>query len=352
MLAHGMLALGLADELAPPVATHLSSARWPLAGALTVVGVSSIAALPVMPSAPAEAPPSRLIKLPRTAPVAALTTSALMPMAEAAPLAGHGEGAQDAWPHPLMPETQPPEPPTPETAAPAVVAAAGASPSVDSVAAPPVYATKPPRSTTLRYDLSKGLIKATGELRWRVDGATYDAVLEGSFLGLEVLDWHSAGHFDAAGLAPTRFTDQRKGTAARAANFQRDKALITYSGPDTTFRLYPGAQDRLSWMVQMAAIANARSGGWVAGERITFFVTGARGDASMWHFSVIGRERLNLATGASDTWHLVREADSPRETRVDVWIDPALQNLPVRARMAQSDGDALELRLTGVRAAP
>jgi hypothetical protein len=212
---------------------------------------------------------------------------------------------------------------------------------------PPVYRTKPPPSVTLRYKLSKGLLSATGELRWTLNAGAYEAVLEGSVLGMDVLDWRSTGRIDAAGLAPTRFTDQRRGKDMRAANFQRDKALITYSGPSAQYPLYPGSQDRLSWMLQLAAIANARSAPWTAGERITLFVTGARGDASMWDFAVQGREKLSLPTGTAEVWHLARVAEGVRDNRVDVWIAPSLHNMPVRARMGSADGEALELRLTG-----
>jgi hypothetical protein len=212
---------------------------------------------------------------------------------------------------------------------------------------PPVYRTKPPPSVTLRYKLSKGLLSATGELRWKLNAGAYEAVLEGSVLGMDVLDWRSTGRIDAAGLAPTRFTDQRRGRTVRAANFQRDKAIITYSGPSDQYPLYPGSQDRLSWMLQLAAIANARSAAWAVGERITLFVTGARGDASIWDFTVQGREKLSLPTGTAEVWHLARVADGPRDNRVDVWIAPSMQNLPVRARMGSADGEALELRLTG-----
>jgi Protein of unknown function (DUF3108) len=229
-------------------------------------------------------------------------------------------------------------------AAPEALASAAAPPLSDP---PPVYRTKPPPSVTLRYKLSKGLLSATGELRWKLNAGAYEAVLEGSVLGMDVLDWRSTGRIDAAGLAPTRFTDQRRGRTVRAANFQRDKAIITYSGPSDQYPLYPGSQDRLSWMLQLAAIANARSAAWTVGERITLFVTGARGDASMWDFTVQGREKLSLPTGTAEVWHLARVADGPRDNRVDVWIAPSLQNMPVRARMGSADGEALELRLTG-----
>jgi Protein of unknown function (DUF3108) len=239
---------------------------------------------------------------------------------------------------PTAADTSPPSANSPDASA-----SAAAPPLPDP---PPVYRTKPPPSVTLRYTLSKGLLSATGELRWKLNAGAYEAVLEGSVLGMDVLDWRSTGRIDAAGLAPTRFTDQRRGRAVRAANFQRDKALITYSGPSAQYPLYPGSQDRLSWMLQLAAIANARSAPWTAGERITLFVTGARGDASIWDFTVQGREKLSLPGGTADVWHLARVADGPRDNRVDVWIAPAMQNMPVRARMGSADGEALELRLT------
>ena len=124
----------------------------------------------------------------------------------------------------------------------------------------PVYRTRLPPAMTLRYQMSRGILHGTGELQWRPAADHYELRLEGRVAGLAILTQTSAGGFDAAGLAPLRFTDQRMRRAAVAANFQRDADKITFSGPSAELPLLPGEQDRLSWMVQLAAIAAAEPG--------------------------------------------------------------------------------------------
>ena len=63
-----------------------------------------------------------------------------------------------------------------------------------------------------------------------------------------------------------RFTDTRIRRATVAANFQREAGVngggkISFSGSAQELPLVPGVQDRVSWMVQLAAIvANSTAG--------------------------------------------------------------------------------------------
>jgi hypothetical protein len=59
--------------------------------------------------------------------------------------------------------------------------------------------------------------------------------------------------------------------------------------------LAAGAQDRLSWIVQLAAIVQARHP--AAGERIVMQVAGPRGDADAWQFDVLGDTILETDAG-------------------------------------------------------
>jgi hypothetical protein len=48
----------------------------------------------------------------------------------------------------------------------------------------------------------------------------------------------------------------------------------------------------------------------------------------------------------ADVLHLLREAQRPYDTRVEVWLDPAQQHLPVRAVLSTvPGGQPLEFRL-------
>jgi hypothetical protein len=241
--------------------------------------------------------------------------------------------------------------------APHLVAAAASAGEAAADAAgepPPVYPTRLPGAFRFVYDMSRGMISGRGELALRLTPDGYEAKLEGSVAGFSILDWTSRGGFDAAGFAPLRFVDQRRGRGAQAANFQRAEGRILYSGTKREAPLPPGAQDRLSWMLQLAAIARARPQRLVEGARITLFVSGARGDADAWTFQVGAPVRLDTPAGTVQAVPLLREPRKEYDTRAEVWLDPAREYLPAKARLQSSreGGDALELLLQEVQAPP
>jgi hypothetical protein len=247
--------------------------------------------------------------------------------------------------------------------------AAGASPSsVDRPPAgadapeppPPTYATRVPEAALLRYTMRRGALSGQGVLHWRLvpeatapgraaGGPSYRLDFVGRAFGALLLGWHSEGRLDAHGLAPDRFVDRRRQRSALAANFQRQRGVITYSGEGEDVPLLPGAQDRLSWMVQLPAIVAAQPALARPGATLSMQVTGARGDADVWAFRVVDRQDLNLPAGAvQQALHLRREPRKPRDTRVEVWLDPARQWLPVRLRLSPAEGgEGTEFLLSG-----
>ncbi len=242
--------------------------------------------------------------------------------------------------------------PPPEPAASAEARAEAAPPAQPAAAAsdaegapPPLYATQLPPPLTLRYELRRGRLSGSGDLLWRPEGGRYSLRLEGSVMGLSVITQDSSGTLDTHGLAPERFTDQRARRPMVAANFEREAGRIRFSGPSHELPWQPGVQDRLSWMVQLAAVVQAEPQRLAAGERIVLQVVGARGDASTWAFRSLGRETLTLFAAPVETVRLLREPRHPYDTRVEVWLDPARHHLPVRAAMGSGDDDRLELRL-------
>lgn len=214
-------------------------------------------------------------------------------------------------------------------APPEAIAAAEApapSPATDAVEIP-VYATRIPPAGLWHFDLQRGL--ATGEaiLDWSVSAADgYALHLQGRIAGMTLLDWVSRGALDAAGVAPERFVLRRRGRDAQAVNFQREAGKISFSGPRHEWPLLPGAQDRLSWLIQVPAIIAAAPERFAAGQRIVLFVAGARGDADVWVFQVMGPD----AVGDIPALKLLREARKPYDIRVELWLDPAEHHLPLR----------------------
>ena len=259
--------------------------------------------------------------------------------------------AQADAPAPAV-EAPPVEAPRSEAAAsqaasePATPAAAAASAAGSSEAGMALYRTQFAPPLTLLYELRRGALSGTAELNWRPAGTQYELRLEGSVAGLTVLLQTSQGGFDDAGLAPLRFTDQRMQRETRAANFQREQGKITFSGPSTEYPLRAGAQDRLSWMLQLAAVAAAEPLLLAPDGKIALYVVGARGDADLWVFQYVAHETVDTASGPVRAVKFVREPRGPYDTQVEAWLDPARHHLPVRARLSTSpDGDALELLL-------
>ena len=159
----------------------------------------------------------------------------------------------------------------------------------------------------------------------------------------------SSGGFDAAGIAPLRFTDQRLRRSATAANFQRAADKITYSGSGSEFALRPGAQDRLSWMLQLAAIVAGDPQFAKAGAKVVMYVTGSHGDAGVWVFRCVGPEAVPVRGGSVTAIKFVREPRDAYDTTVQVWLDPQQHDLPVRATQKSGPNDeGYDLRLLEV----
>jgi hypothetical protein len=100
-------------------------------------------------------------------------------------------------------------------------------------------------------------------------------------------------------------------------------------------------------MIQLPAIVEADAALARAGAVVTLFVAGTRGDAEAWRFEVQGPAALELPAGAvPNALQLQREPTRPYDTRVEVWLDPQRQHLPVRAVFTTlPGGQPLQLEL-------
>ena len=350
----------------PAPLTVRSVAAQPVPAALAQpVAVAGVERLPVTPApsttlARGHAGPSPAAPPPAAQDATPAAGDAPAAEADAAPAPADSSAPTDPPPAAAEPDQTDPQtpPPSPEGEAggPLTLAAATAGMATAAAAAPaaaraetvqvPVYATRLAAPFSARYQLKRGLISGSGTLRWSpsADGR-YEARLDGSVAGFNVLDWTSTGAIDRAGVAPERFLIRRRGKDAQAANFQRAAGKISYSGPSVQFDLPPGAQDRLSWMLQIGGVLNASPKRFNVGSRIVFFVSGARGDADVWQFNVVGLESVPIG-GDRETMalKLVREPRKAYDTHVEIWLDPANEHRPVKARLATAgNDDALEL---------
>ncbi len=230
--------------------------------------------------------------------------------------------------------------PVPVPAAVAEPASALPEPRPAAPAGPTVHAPPPIR---LDYKLHRGAIGGDARLDWRHDGRRYTLDLEGQLpLIGTLMHQHSEGGFDAAGLAPLRYTEKRLRRSERAVNFNRpadgQPGRITFSATTGEAPLRTGAQDRVSWMVQLAARLAGTQTLPAAGSRIEMDVASAGGDVQGWHFVLQGR-------AADGSWHWRRDTGEPDATQAEVWTDPGAGHWPRRVRLTERQGEPIELVL-------
>jgi len=311
------------------------------------------------PSAPAAAPPPAP-KPARKPAGAAFLVAPEPPAAEPAPIAAAADpnppsatapqdsvAAADAAKAPAAPgpaAAAATQALTPAPAgAPATSPAAAGTGSADAPALP-VYDYRFPGSTRLKYEVS-GLVKGfryhvSGELLWLQDGKTYDARLEISHFLLGSRVQTSKGALTPQGLEPLRFGDKVRSEVA--AHFQRAKGLVTFSANTPDAPLMPMAQDQLSIFVQLAAMWGANAGRFTPGMQLPFQAVGPR-TSENWTFLVGTPERLKVDGRELPATKLLREHSGDFDTRVELWLAPALDYLPARIRLTQINGDEVDM---------
>jgi len=197
-----------------------------------------------------------------------------------------------------------------------------------------------PASLNLKYEVSsnKFPFSLNAEMGWRQDGESYDARLAFGAFGLRRVQT-SRGQITADGLSPSRFSDKYRSEVA--AHFVREKGQVTFSANTPDAPLLAGAQDRLSVVLQLAAMIAGDPDRFPRASTITLQIIGPR-DADIWLFTVEEDETLNLPGGQLATRKLVRNPRREFDQRVELWLAPALGYLPARIRITEANGDYID----------
>jgi Protein of unknown function (DUF3108) len=324
-------------------ASLLGGVRWerfglPQAPAPAVMQVRSI--VPTLPTAAQEQAPAAAQPAEATAPPRVVRAAPPSPRAPAPPPAA--PAAIDPLPPAAPPRAAdeavpaPEQPPVAERAAPGEAAT---QPLAGLGGDAPAPRTLVPASVRIDYTLLRGEQRGTGSLDWSAGVEQYALQLQAQFDGATVLAQQSSGGFDVDGLAPQRFTDERARRDTMAVNFQREAGKISFSGPSIALPLVAGAQDRLSALLQLAAVVAAEPAARQEGGAVTLYVVGVRADASPWVFNFVGEETVQTGQGAVPALKFVRTAAGPYDSQVEVWLDPSRQSMPVRWRTANGPDD-------------
>jgi len=198
-----------------------------------------------------------------------------------------------------------------------------------------------PASVRLKYEVKGNRFPYSldAEMVWQQDGKSYDARLVFSAGFFPVLVQTSRGQITPEGLAPLRYSEKKRSEVA--AHFVREQGKVTFSANTPDLPLLAGAQDRLSILVQLAAMITGDPGRFPAATTIALQTVGPR-DADSWLFTVEDVETLPLPGGEQATLKLMRNPRREFDQKVEVWLAPALGYLPVRIKITESNGDFLD----------
>jgi hypothetical protein len=186
---------------------------------------------------------------------------------------------------------------------------------------------------------------AWAEFSWQQDGQRYDSKLEvGAFL-LGSRSQTSQGTLGAEGLMPQRFGDKYRSEVA--SHFQRDKGVISFSTNAPEVPLLKGAQDRLSVVMQIAALLSAEPDRYPVGTMLSFQTVATR-DAEVWLFLVEKFENLQLPYGDVPTIKINRKPRKEFDQAIELWFAPSIDYLPVRLRVTNANGDFVDQQLRKV----
>ena len=373
-----LLALQSANTTPPRAGAAASAMVTAVRAPLPQVATTPSAANPVAPPAQqrpaAQAPPIAPAQAPAPAPIAVVTA----PPPETSPAQGSlpsnttssVETPNSDQKEPLAQTPRPSiatnfesiEASTPQASVPPSAAAApAATPAANAnigAATAIAHALQVPGSKQLVYELvgsAKGVgYSAKGKLQWQHDGRRYTARMEVSAFLLGSRSQHSEGSVTAQGLSPERFTD--KSRSERAAHFHRDSidpstgapraGRVSFSNnrPDAPWS--PGMQDRLSVLLQLGAIVGGAPQRYPVGSSVAVY-TASVDEAEVWVFEVdemLATEAAQLPPevtqgGTQPTIKLTRKPRREFDSRVEIWLAPAVQWLPVRMRITQANGD-------------
>ena len=197
-----------------------------------------------------------------------------------------------------------------------------------------------PNSVRITYQVqsNKFPYSLNGELLWQHDDASYNARLVFNAFGQARVQT-SRGQITPQGLAPIRFSDKYRSEVA--AHFNREQGKVTFSANTPDVPLLAGAQDRLSILVQLAALVGSAPNRYPPATTITIQTIGPRA-ADTWLFTVGETETLNLPGGEQATLKLVRNPREEFDQKVELWLAPALGYLPARVRITEPNGDYVD----------
>lgn len=199
---------------------------------------------------------------------------------------------------------------------------------------PPVYPARPLPSAQWRFRLqSPSGAAVDAVLDWQATGDRYQLRFEAAGpSGRPLVQQVSEGALGDAGLAPERFVDRRRARGARALSIEAGAGRVRFSAVEATVPAWIATQDRLAWLLQLAAVARAAAEAGRPLPEVLLHVVDARGGSALWRFVALGDEPVTTSEGPRSARAWRHDPGTADGLRLEVWLDPAAGHRPLRLR--------------------
>ena len=209
------------------------------------------------------------------------------------------------------------------------------------------YQVSVPPAATLMFDVIRrdpagATTHGEGSIDWQHDGAHYHlrcvvSMMDGESMSpAPQVTLASEGTLDKAGIMPRTMTEQRGQRAPTAVHFNASAGRVTFSASQAQVAMTAGAQDKATFLMQLAGIGRAGATQLATGVNL---LVGEMREANVYEFVLVGEEEIETGIGPLPTWHVARVTQpGSYNTRLDIWLAPGRHWYPVQLRSAQANG--------------
>lgn len=204
-----------------------------------------------------------------------------------------------------------------------------------------------PPSFRLQFDAraTRSVLSLTGtsSLALSREGDNYTFVSETSAGSFYSARQASHGRMGPAGFVPSEYQERSGKRPEATTRLDWAAERVSFSASDNVAPTRPQMQDRLSFLLQLGWSLKKRA----APQIFDVTVAGAR-RVSTYRFEARGSERIETAAGHFETLKFEQPVTDDQDG-IEVWVAPALCNLPVRLRFTGHNGLVVDNELRSAR---
>ncbi len=241
-----------------------------------------------------------------------------------------------------------PPPPGSLTLTASVITADTVETKAESAPIPHTLSTRLPPSVDYWLDVVRTEPKlsnsyyGSGEIRWSHDKHNYNLYID---IGIDILfatvrlySLQSSGTIASGRIKPHSLTEARRNKPVSTTNFDYDTYRISFQNSDASIPLLDNAQDKATVLIQLAGIGNADPSQLQPGKTISMQIAEDK-EANTHQCVVLDYETIETKLGRLSTLHIVRlPAPGNTSSRIDIWLAPELNWLPVQVRNTEANG--------------